>query len=248
VSRPAIGICAAVERARFGAWDQEATLLPRGYADAVQAAGGLALLLPPDDGAAEHPAELLDRLDGVLLAGGRDIDPLTYGARPEPETGEPSPERDRFELALASAALERDLPLLGVCRGMQMLNIACGGTLVQHLEGELCERHRHTAGVFSDHHVTLEPGSLAARAAGGERVAVRSHHHQAIGEVGEGLVVTGRSPEDGIAEAVELPGKRFVLGVLWHPEEDEASGVIGALVRAVAAVPASRPLPQSSRH
>jgi putative glutamine amidotransferase len=246
VSRPAIGICAAVEQARFGAWDQEATLLPRGYADAVQAAGGLAFLLPPDDEAAEHPGELLDRLDGLLLAGGRDIDPLTYGARPEPETGEPSPERDRFELALATAALERDLPLLGVCRGMQMLNIACGGTLVQHLDGELCERHRHTPGVFSDHDVTLEPGSLAARAAGGERVAVRSHHHQSLGEVGAGLIVTGRSPEDGIVEAVELPGKRFALGVLWHPEEDEASGVIGALVRAAAAAPASRTLPQAS--
>jgi putative glutamine amidotransferase len=239
-------MCAAIEQARFGVWDQEATLLPRGYADAVQAAGGLAFLLPPDDEAAEHPGELLDRLDGLLLAGGRDIDPLTYGARPEPETGEPAPERDRFELALASAALERDLPLLGVCRGMQMLNIACGGTLIQHLEGELLARHRHTPGVFADHDVTLEPQSLAARAAGGDRIAVRSHHHQALGEVGEGLLVTGRSPEDGIAEAVELPGKRFALGVLWHPEEDEASGVIGALVRAAGAAPASRPLPQAS--
>jgi putative glutamine amidotransferase len=201
----------------------------------VQAAGGLAFLLPPDDEAAEHPAELLDRLDGLMLAGGRDVDPLSYGARPDPETGEPSPERDRFELALATAALDRDLPLLGVCRGMQMLNVACGGTLVQHLEGELCARHRHTPGVFSDHDVVLEPGSLAARAAGGERVAVRSHHHQALGELGEGLVATGRSPEDGIVEAVELPAKRFALGVLWHPEEDAASGVIGTLVRAAGA-------------
>lgn len=235
MSRPAIGICAAVERARFGAWDQEVNLLPRGYADAVQGAGGLALLLPPDDDAAEHPGELIERLDGLLLAGGRDVDPLTYGARPDPETGEPSPERDRFELALVSAALERDMPVLGVCRGMQMLNVACGGTLVQHLEGEPGVRHRHTPGVFSDHDVTLEPGSLAARAAGAERVSVRSHHHQGIGELGEELVVTGRSPEDGIAEAIELPGKRFALGVLWHPEEDEASGVIGALVTAATA-------------
>jgi putative glutamine amidotransferase len=249
VSRPAIGICAAVEQARFGTWDQQATLLPHGYARAVQAAGGLALLLPPDDEAAEHPDELLDRLDGLLLAGGRDIDPLTYGARPDPETGDPSPERDRFELALVSAALERDLPVLGVCRGMQMLNVARGGTLVQHLAGEQYARHRHTPGVFSDHDVVLEPGSLTARAAGGERVSVRSHHHQALGELGEGLVVTGRSPEDGIVEAVELPGRRFALGVLWHPEEDEASGVIGALVHAArdARGPESRPLPQSSR-
>jgi putative glutamine amidotransferase len=245
VRTPAIGICAAVEQARFGVWDQQATLLPHGYARAVQAAGGLAFLLPPDDEAAEHPAELLDRLDGLMLAGGRDVDPLSYGARPDPETGEPSPERDRFELALATAALDRDLPLLGVCRGMQMLNVACGGTLVQHLEGELCARHRHTPGVFSDHDVVLEPGSLAARAAGAERIAVRSHHHQAIGELGEELVVSGHAPEDGIAEAIELPGKRFVLGVLWHPEEDEASGVIGALVQAAGAGAGAVTLPQA---
>jgi putative glutamine amidotransferase len=236
VSRPAIGICAAVEAASFGVWaGQAATLLPRGYADAVQAAGGVALLLPPDDEVAEHPGELLDRLDGLLLAGGRDVDPLTYGARPHPATDEPMPERDRFELAVASAALERDMPVLGVCRGMQMLNVACGGTLVQHLEGELCARHRHTPGVFSDHDVVLEPGSLAARAAGAERISVRSHHHQALGELGEELIVTGPAPEDGLAEAIELPGRRFVLGVLWHPEEDEASGVIGALVQAAGA-------------
>jgi putative glutamine amidotransferase len=236
VSRPAIGICAAVEPASFGVWDaQAATLLPRGYADAVQAAGGLALLLPPDDEAAEHPAELLDRLDGLLLGGGRDLDPLTYGASPDPHTDVPAPERDRFELAVVSAALERDMPVLGVCRGMQMLNVACGGTLVQHLEAEQLLRHRHTPGVFSDHEVQLDPGSLAARATGAERVAVRSHHHQAVGELGEGLTVSGRAPEDGLVEAVELPDKRFALGVLWHPEEDAASGVIGALVRAAAA-------------
>jgi putative glutamine amidotransferase len=244
VSRSAIGICAAVEQARFGVWDQEATLLPHGYARAVQAVGGLAFLLPPDDEAAAHPGVLLDRLDGLMLAGGRDVDPLSYGARPEPETVGPSPERDRFELALATAALDRDMPLLGVCRGMQMLNVACGGTLIQDLEGELRVRHRHTPGVFSDHDVALEPGSLAERAAGAERIAVRSHHHQALGELGEGLVVSGRAPEDGLVEAVELPGKRFALGVLWHPEEDEASGVIGALVQAAGT--AAVTLPQAS--
>jgi putative glutamine amidotransferase len=245
VSRPAIGICAAVETASFGVWaGQAATLLPRGYADAVQAAGGIALLLPPDDEVAEHPGELLDRLDGLLLGGGRDIDPLTYGARPDPATDEPMPERDRFELAVASAALERDMPVLGVCRGMQMLNVACGGTLVQNLDGELLARHRHTPGVFSDHDVTFEPGSLAAHAAGVERLAVRSHHHQAIDELGEELAVTGRCPDDELVEAVELRGKRFALGVLWHPEEDAGSGVIGALVRAAATEAVA--LPQAS--
>jgi putative glutamine amidotransferase len=246
VSRPAIGICAAVEPASFGVWaGQSATLLPRGYADAVHAAGGLALLLAPDDASAENPGELLDRLDGLLLAGGRDVDPLTYGARPDPATDEPMPERDRFELAVVSAALERDMPVLGVCRGMQMLNVACGGTLLQDLDTELLTRHRHTPGVFSDHDVAVEPGSLAARAAGVERLAVRSHHHQAIGELGEELTVTGRCPEDDLVEAIELPGKRFALGVLWHPEEDAGSGVIGALVQAASA-PAATPLPQAS--
>jgi putative glutamine amidotransferase len=255
VSRPAIGICTALEQARFGAWDQQATLLPRGYADAVQGAGGIALLLPPDDDSAEHPGELHDRLDALLLAGGRDVDPLSYGARPQPETAEPSPERDRFELALVTAALERDMPVLGVCRGMQMLNVAMGGTLVQDLGPELVERHRHTAGVFSDHDVVLAPGSLAAQAAGAERVAVRSHHHQALDELGEGVAAAGHCPDDGIVEAIELPGKRFALGVLWHPEEDEASGVIGALVKAanapvavaVAPEPDGQPLPQATR-
>jgi putative glutamine amidotransferase len=251
VNRPAIGMCAAIESASFGSWTgQDANLLPRGYADAVQGAGGIALLLPPDDDAAEHPDELLDRLDALLLGGGRDVDPLSYGARPEPETGEPSPERDRFELALVSAALERDMPVLGVCRGMQMLNVALGGTLLQHLPDELCARHRHTPGVFSDHDVVLEPGSQAAHAAGGERISVRSHHHQALDELGEGLLVSGRSPEDGLVEAIELPDKRFALGVLWHPEEDRASGVIGALVRAASRVPAAgQQLPQAGpRH
>jgi putative glutamine amidotransferase len=244
VSRPVVGICAAVEQARFGAWDQPAVLLPRGYSDAVQLAGGIALLLPPDDSVVDSPGDLLDSLDALLLAGGRDIDPLTYGATPVPEIGETSPERDRFELALVSAALERNMPVLGVCRGMEMLNVACGGTLVQHLTGELLERHRHTPGVFSDHSVELSPGSLAARAAGTELIAVRSHHHQAIDELGEGLVVSGRCADDDLAEAVELPTKRFALGVLWHPEEDTRSRVIGALVQAASSAMRPVPLPQ----
>jgi putative glutamine amidotransferase len=245
VSRPIVGVCAAVEQARFGTWDQQAVLLPRGYSDSVQAAGGIAMLLPPDDSLVDAPGELLESLDGLMLAGGRDLDPLTYGASPDPSLGETSPERDRFELALLSAALDRDMPVLGVCRGMEMLNVACGGTLVQHLTGELLERHRHTPGVFSDHSVELTPGSLAARAAGADVLAVRSHHHQALDELGEGLVVTGRCPDDGLGEAVELPDKRFALGVLWHPEEDARSGVIGALVQAAADVTRPVPLPQA---
>ena len=243
-TRPVVGICAAVEQTRFGAWDQPAVLLPRGYSDAVQAAGGLAVLLPPDDSLVDAPSDVLGSLDALLLAGGRDIDPLTYGAVADPAVGETSPERDRFELALVSAALERNMPVLGVCRGMEMLNVACGGTLVQHLTGELLERHRHTPGVFSDHSVELSPDSLARRAAGTSSLSVRSHHHQAIDELGEGLAVSGRCPEDELVEAVELPEKRFVLGVLWHPEEDTRSGVIGALVHAASGAMRPVPLPQ----
>ena len=222
--RPAIGLCAAVERARWGSWDQTATLLPQSYALSVQRAGGLALMLPPDPEAERDPGELLDRLDALVLTGGCDIDPATHGSRPHPQTSGSSPERDRFELALARAALDRDMPLLGICRGMQMLSVALGGGIVQHLPDVVGhEGHRETPGVFADHEVQLEPGSLAARVAGREREPVKSHHHQALDGLGEGLVASGWSAADGVVEAIEAPGRRFALGVLWHPEEDPAS-------------------------
>jgi putative glutamine amidotransferase len=229
--RPAIGLCAAQERARFGAWDEEANLLPRSYARAIQRAGGIALILPPDPLAAERPGELLDLLDGLVLTGGCDVDPATYGAERHPETGATAPERDEFDLALARAALERDMPLLGICRGMQMLNVAMGGGIEQHLPAVVGhEGHRHTPGAFADHHVRLEPGSLAARVVGREQEGVKSHHHQALDGIGEGVAASGWSIEDGVVEAIELPEQRFALGVLWHPEEDEASRVLHALV------------------
>ena len=211
-------------------------MLPRTYAVAVQRAGGLAVVLPPDDDVARNPDELLDRLDALVLAGGGDLDPGSYGARPHPETSGTSEERDRFELALTHGALERDIPVLGICRGMEMLNVATGGTLHQHLPDLLGHPdHAHTPGVFADHDVELEPGSLAARAVGANVTAVKSHHHQGVDELGEGLVVSGRSVPDGLPEAIELPGRAFALGVLWHPEADEASRVIGALVEQAAA-------------
>jgi putative glutamine amidotransferase len=233
VSACAIGICAAVERVRRDPWDEIVNMVQRTYTAAVQRAGALALVLPPDDAVVESPDLLLDRIDGLLLAGGSDVDPAGYGVAPHPETGRTWPERDRFEIALTVRAIERSMPVLGACRGMQILNVARGGTLQQHLPDVIgSDRHRHTPGQFSDHEVTLEPGSLAARSTGAERAAVRSHHHQGIGELGDGLVATGWSPEDDVIEAIELPGKPYVLGVLWHPEEDEASGVIGSLVDA----------------
>ena len=234
MTRPVVGIGAAVERVSWGVWDgYEVTLAPRGYVNAVQRAGGIALVLPPDETAVEDPDVLLDRVDGLMLAGGADIDPAGYGADPHPQTRDTWPERDRFELALTRRALERDLPILGICRGMQLLNVALGGTLVQHLPEVLgSEAHRTVAGTFSEHHVRLAPDSLACSAAGIESFVVWSHHHQGVEELGEGLKVTGWSAEDDLPEAIELPGRRFALGVIWHPEEDESSKVIGALVEA----------------
>ncbi len=234
MSIPAIGICAAIERVRWAAWDTTVTMAPRSYATAVQAAGALALLLPPDEAAIDDPDRLLDRVDALMLAGGSDVDPATFGAEPDPETKGVRPERDAFEVALVRRALERELPVLGICRGMQMLNIACGGTLDQHLPDRLGgdERHRHTPGTFSDHEVALDPGSLAARCAGDERVMVKSHHHQGVDRIGEGLSVTGRSVPDDIVEAIEFRDRPYALGVLWHPEEDVRSRVIASLVEA----------------
>jgi len=231
--RPVIGISTASEQARFGPWDAPAVLLPRSYAEAVQAANGLALLLPPDEVAAEQPDELLARLDALIVAGGVDVHPENYSAEPHPETRYADSRRDRFEIELSRRALGRGLPLLGVCRGMHVLNVALGGTLEQHLPDRVGdERHRPVPGEFAEHDVRLEPGSLAACAAGAEQLTVKSHHHQGVADLGQGLQASGFSDDDGEIEAVEVPDQRFVLGVLWHPEEDEADQVIPALVNA----------------
>jgi putative glutamine amidotransferase len=229
MARPRIGICTAIERARWSYWDTEAYLLDRNYVDAVQAAGGIALMLPPD--AEADPDEILDVLDGLILAGGADIDPATYGAEPHAMTSGMRPERDAFEIALATRALERDIPFLGICRGMQVMNVARGGTLRQHLPDVLGhEDHRAVPGAFGDHDVRLQDGSLAARVAGEATHPTKSHHHQGVDRPGEGFQVTGWATVDDLPEAIEDPSRRFALGVQWHPEADPTSPLIAALV------------------
>jgi putative glutamine amidotransferase len=230
---PLIGICTALEQARWGVWDQPAMLLPRNYIDAIQRAQGVALMLPPDPLVIADPDIVLDLIDGLLLAGGADVDPQFYGEQRAPQTVHTVPERDEFELALARRAIERDIPFLGVCRGMQVMNVAQGGTLIQDLPTLLGHaEHCRVPGNFdgADHPVHLAAGSRAAKAAGGEHAGSLSHHHQAIGRIGEDLVVTGWADLDELPEAIEVPDKRFALGVQWHPEADATSQVIATLV------------------
>jgi gamma-glutamyl-gamma-aminobutyrate hydrolase PuuD len=193
---------------------------------AVERAGGRPLLVPPSEEAIE---ETLEALDGLLFSGGSDLDPDLYGADPHPETNGVHPGRDRAEIALLEAALERDMPVLAVCRGSQVFNVARGGDLVQHLPDVVGdEKHKHTPGVFADHDVDVKAGTRLGQLLG-ERAPVKSHHHQGYGRLGEGLVESAKA-EDGTIEAFEDPSRRFALGVLWHPEEGEDARLFEQLV------------------
>src|SRR6478609_7315952 len=227
MARPVVGITTYLLAAKFGNWDTESALVPADYVRAIERAGGRPLLVPPST---DGVAETLDALDGLVFSGGSDIDPELYGHDPHPETGEIHRHRDDAELALMQAALARDMPVLAICRGSQVLNVARGGDLVQHLPEVVGdEKHKEALGEFSDHDVAVEDGSRLSSVLG-EHAPVKSHHHQGLGKVGDGLRVVAHA-EDGTIEAVEDPTRRFAVGVLWHPEAGEDARLFEELVR-----------------
>jgi putative glutamine amidotransferase len=226
VVRPVIGITTYVVPASFGVWQLDSALVPHDYVRAVEQAGGRALLVPPSRDGVE---ETLDSFDGLIFSGGSDLDPGLYGQDPHPETRDVVRMRDDAELALLRGALERDLPVLAICRGSQVLNVALGGDLVQHLPDVVGNgAHKHTPGVFADHEVELDAGSTLGGLLG-DRTPVKSHHHQGFGRLGDGLRASARA-EDGTVEAVEATGRRFAVGVLWHPEAGEDGRLFAELV------------------
>ncbi|MCP3757633.1 gamma-glutamyl-gamma-aminobutyrate hydrolase family protein [Streptomyces sp. TBY4] len=230
--RPLIGITTYVEEStRYGVWDVPTALVPTGYYELVQAAGGVAVLLPPDG--PEAAREVLNRLDGLVVAGGPDVDPVHYGAARDPRTGAAATVRDEWELALITAALASRTPLLGICRGMQALNVALGGTLIQHIDG-----HAQGPGVVSWHPVRPVPGTLYA-ALVPEESEVPTYHHQAVDRLGRGLIASSHAA-DGTVESIELPAPApWTLGVQWHPERDKDTRVMSALIQAASLQPSN---------
>src|SRR5581483_11929413 len=209
-----------------GIWSLPTALAPLAYIDAVERLGGRPLVVPPSE---EGVEETLDALDGIVFSGGSDLDPRHYGAEPHPETDGIRPERDRAELLLLQGALALDLPVLATCRGSQVLNVCCGGTLHQHLPELLGhERHRHEPGTFSEHAITLDAETRLGRMLA-HHGPVKSHHHQGFDRLGEGLRPFAWA-DDGTVEGLEAPGRRFAVGVLWHPEFGEDETLFRALV------------------
>jgi putative glutamine amidotransferase len=220
-SRPVLGLTTYLQQAQTGIWDVRASFLPAIYFDGVNLAGGIAVLLPPQPVDDEVVSRVLDGLDGLVITGGRDVDPATYGQQPHPATDEAVADnrmRDAFEIALVHGAMRRGMPVLGICRGAQVVNVALGGTLHQHLPDVLGHtRHQQGNAVFSTSSVRTVPGTRLA-ALIGESYDAQCYHHQAIDKVGDGLIVSAKDT-DGVIEAVEMPGESFVLAVQWHPEE-----------------------------
>jgi len=235
---PVIGISAYCEQARWGVWETEAVVLPRRYVDRVTEAGGIPVLLPP----VPDIAEAVSRLDGLMLSGGGDIDPARYGEEPAAEVTNVREERDTAEFALLGAAASLQLPVLGICRGMQVINVARGGSLHQHLPGVVGhDGHAPTPGAFGQHEVRVPPGSRLSQVLGAEKRAreaggaertltVPTHHHQGVNRLGKGLTATAWA-EDGTIEAFETdPAGPFLLAVQWHPEAGSDLSLFRALV------------------
>ncbi|HEY3996800.1 MAG TPA: gamma-glutamyl-gamma-aminobutyrate hydrolase family protein [Mycobacterium sp.] len=231
-SRPVVGLTSYLERVRTGIWDIPAGYLPADYFEGVISAGGIAVLLPPQPVDPDIVSSVLDSLHALVVTGGYDLDPAAYGQQPHPTTDQPRGDRDAWEFALLRGALDRGLPVLGICRGAQVLNVAFGGTLHQNLPDVLGHSgHRAGNGVFTRLRVQTVAGTRLA-ALLGQSADAPCYHHQAIDKVGDGLVVSAWDP-DGVVEALELPGDNFVLAVQWHPEQAlEDSRLFTAIVDA----------------
>lgn len=217
---PVIGLTTYLQQAQTGIWDVRASFLPQVYFDAVTKSGGIAVLLPPQPTSDAVISRILDGLDGLIVTGGRDVDPARYGQEPHPSTDKPSLERDEWEDALLRGAIDRKLPFLGICRGAQVLNVALGGTLIQHLPEVVGDsRYQLGDGNFSDVPVEVEAGSELSELVG-VGVVGKMYHHQSIDRVADGLTVSARSA-DGVIEAVELDSVPFGIAVQWHPEQTQ---------------------------
>jgi gamma-glutamyl-gamma-aminobutyrate hydrolase PuuD len=228
-ARPLIGLSVYQETAAWGAWKAPASLLPQAYIDHVTGVGGIPVMLPAVVGGAAATS-VLAGLDGLILTGGPDLDPAGYGAETHPDTDRPHKERDVWESALLAAALDADAPVLGICRGMQVLNTSLGGTLYQHLPEKFGDTHRPEIGRYAANRIDLDPAAPPGRFLGSQIIAW-CHHHQAIDKLGKGLFSSGNAP-DGLIESVWMPDRRFVVGVQWHPEEDGKADLFKALIDA----------------
>lgn len=245
---PVVGLTTYLERATQGVWDVRAAFLPHQYFEAVTAAGAAAVLLPPQPDPGPAAETVLDALDGLILTGGLDVQPELYGAPRHPLTDPARPDRDAWELALLGGAMRRGMPIFGICRGLQLIDVALGGTLHQHLPDALgTERYRIGGGVFAENTVEIVDGTRLARMLGAGPFAVHSYHHQGVDRVADGVVVTART-DDGLVQAFEAPGEDYLVAVQWHPEEnaDDRRLFLG-LVAAASAYRARHPAPARGR-
>ncbi len=245
---PVVALTTYLERATQGVWDVPAAFLPRQYVEAVTASGAAAVLLPPQADPEPAAAAVLDGLDGLILTGGVDVQPELYGAARHPLTDPARPDRDAWELALLRGARERGIPVFGICRGLQVINVAFGGSLHQHLPEALgTERYRLGGGVFAENTVRITDGTRLAGLLGAGEYVVHSYHHQGVDRVGTGLAVTART-DDGLVQGLELPGDEYLVAVQWHPEENAADrrlflGLVAAASAFRARRTASAPVP-----